>query len=88
MRLPLPYLESALTGASRSHEHISNDQVWILLTHFWHLTEFTRRLFGWERKMSERVAEKREDELNWLWTRQMFDLVNGTIKYVHLAFQG
>ncbi|KAJ7275444.1 hypothetical protein B0H12DRAFT_1199540 [Mycena haematopus] len=40
------------------------------------------RLFGWERQMNERVAEKREEELNWLWKRQLLDLLNGTLKYV------
>jgi hypothetical protein len=42
------------------------------------------KLFGWERQMNERVAEKREEELNWLWKRQMLDLLNGMLKYVHL----
>ncbi|KAJ7462775.1 P-loop containing nucleoside triphosphate hydrolase protein [Mycena galericulata] len=41
------------------------------------------KLFGWERQMNERVAEKREEELGWLWKRQMLDLLNGTLKYVH-----
>jgi hypothetical protein len=40
------------------------------------------RLFGWERQMNERVAEKREEELKWIWKRQMLDLLNGTLKYV------
>ncbi|KAJ7101009.1 hypothetical protein C8R43DRAFT_1141277 [Mycena crocata] len=39
------------------------------------------KLFGWERQMNERVAEKREEELNWLWKRQMLDLVNGTLNF-------
>ena len=25
------------------------------------------KLFGWERKISERIREKRNDELGWLW---------------------
>ncbi|KAJ7693691.1 P-loop containing nucleoside triphosphate hydrolase protein, partial [Mycena rosella] len=37
------------------------------------------KLFGWERQMNERVAEKREEELNWIWKRQMLDLLNGTL---------
>ncbi|KAJ7225905.1 P-loop containing nucleoside triphosphate hydrolase protein, partial [Mycena pura] len=39
------------------------------------------KLFGWERQMNERVAEKREEELNWLWKRQMLDLLNGTLNF-------
>ncbi|KAF7369374.1 ATP-binding cassette transporter [Mycena venus] len=37
------------------------------------------KLFGWERQMNERVADKREEELNWLWKRQLLDLLNGTL---------
>ncbi|KAJ7778321.1 hypothetical protein B0H16DRAFT_1711830 [Mycena metata] len=39
------------------------------------------KLFGWERQMNERVAEKRDEELNWLWKRQMLDLLNGTLNF-------
>ncbi|KAJ7275433.1 multidrug resistance-associated ABC transporter [Mycena haematopus] len=39
------------------------------------------RLFGWERQMNERVAEKREEELNWLWKRQLLDLLNSTLNF-------
>ncbi|KAJ7919040.1 P-loop containing nucleoside triphosphate hydrolase protein [Mycena leptocephala] len=39
------------------------------------------KLFGWERQMNERVAEKREEELNWLWKRQMLDLLNGMLNF-------
>ncbi|KAJ7785936.1 hypothetical protein B0H16DRAFT_1681200 [Mycena metata] len=39
------------------------------------------KLFGWERQMNERVAEKRDEELNWLWKRQMLDLFNGTLNF-------
>ncbi|KAF7369381.1 ATP-binding cassette transporter [Mycena venus] len=37
------------------------------------------KLFGWERQMNERVADKREEELDWLWKRQLLDLLNGTL---------
>ncbi|KAF7367211.1 ATP-binding cassette transporter [Mycena sanguinolenta] len=39
------------------------------------------KLFGWERQMNERVADKREEELNWLWKRQLLDLLNGTLNF-------
>ncbi|KAJ7770817.1 hypothetical protein DFH07DRAFT_1057900 [Mycena maculata] len=39
------------------------------------------KLFGWERQMNERVAEKREEELGWIWKRQMLDLLNGTLNF-------
>jgi hypothetical protein len=38
------------------------------------------KLFGWEAKMENRIAEKREEELNWLWRRQVLELINGNIK--------
>ncbi|KAF7339970.1 ATP-binding cassette transporter [Mycena venus] len=40
------------------------------------------KLFGWERQMNERVADKREEELNWLWKRQLLDLLNGTLNFI------
>lgn len=41
------------------------------------------KLFGWEMKMQDRISEKREEELVWIWKRQLLDLVNGNIKYVY-----
>jgi hypothetical protein len=38
------------------------------------------KLFGWERKMEERIQEKREEELKVLWKREVLDLVNSIIK--------
>jgi hypothetical protein len=38
------------------------------------------KLFGWERKMNEKVAGVREEELKYVWRRQLMDLINGTIK--------
>jgi hypothetical protein len=38
------------------------------------------KLFGWEKKMDERVSEKREAELKWIWRRQLLDLLSGTLK--------
>ncbi|THU88444.1 P-loop containing nucleoside triphosphate hydrolase protein [Dendrothele bispora CBS 962.96] len=38
------------------------------------------KLFGWEQKMEGRIAEKREEELVWIWRRQILELLNGTIK--------
>ncbi|KAI4529011.1 P-loop containing nucleoside triphosphate hydrolase protein [Schizophyllum commune Loenen D] len=40
------------------------------------------KLFGWEWKMSERVGAKREEELKWIWKRQMLDMVNGNLNFV------
>ncbi|TFK46964.1 multidrug resistance-associated ABC transporter [Heliocybe sulcata] len=40
------------------------------------------KLFGWERKMSERLSEKREEELKLLWKRQLLGLLNGNINYI------
>ncbi|KAJ3564973.1 hypothetical protein NP233_g7938 [Leucocoprinus birnbaumii] len=39
------------------------------------------KLFGWEDKIEDRIAEKREEELTWLWRRQILELINGNINY-------
>jgi hypothetical protein len=38
------------------------------------------KLFGWEKKMDENVSEKREEELQWIWRRQVLDLISGALK--------
>ncbi|KZT28297.1 hypothetical protein NEOLEDRAFT_1145911 [Neolentinus lepideus HHB14362 ss-1] len=40
------------------------------------------KLFGWERKMGERLAAKREEELKWIFRCQMLWLLNVTINYL------
>ncbi|KAF8058246.1 hypothetical protein FPV67DRAFT_1565726 [Lyophyllum atratum] len=40
------------------------------------------KLFGWEKKMNEKVAEKREKELFWVWRRQILDLINGNLNFL------
>ncbi|KAK0478556.1 hypothetical protein IW261DRAFT_1551827 [Armillaria novae-zelandiae] len=37
------------------------------------------KLFGWEKKMDDKIAEKRDEELVWIKKRKMLDLLNGTI---------
>ncbi len=39
------------------------------------------KLFGWERKMSERLAEKREEELYWIQKGNLVEIVSATVKY-------
>ncbi|EIM92492.1 uncharacterized protein STEHIDRAFT_127305 [Stereum hirsutum FP-91666 SS1] len=40
------------------------------------------KLFGWEPKINERVAEKRDDELRWIRRRQLLNLLNGNMNYI------
>ena len=40
------------------------------------------KLFGWEKKMDENIAEKRETELGWVRKRQVLDLINENLKCV------
>ncbi|KAI6045165.1 hypothetical protein EDC04DRAFT_2638851 [Pisolithus marmoratus] len=40
------------------------------------------KLFGWEKKMNERICEKREVELVWTWKYRLLDLVNNTLNFV------
>ncbi|KAG6885716.1 hypothetical protein C0993_010889 [Termitomyces sp. T159_Od127] len=40
------------------------------------------KLFGWEKKMEEKIAEKREKELVWIWKRQFLDMINGNLNFL------
>lgn len=42
-------------------------------------------MFGWEKNMTAKISEKREEELVWIWRRQVLDLLNGTLKYEFLS---
>ncbi|KAJ7691733.1 P-loop containing nucleoside triphosphate hydrolase protein [Mycena rosella] len=37
------------------------------------------KLFGWEDKMLARVNDKREEELHWIWKREIFEWVANTV---------
>ncbi|KAF8885698.1 multidrug resistance-associated ABC transporter [Gymnopilus junonius] len=39
------------------------------------------KLFGWEKKMSDTLKEKREDELSWVWKDKMTNLTNDVINF-------
>lgn len=40
------------------------------------------KLFGWERKMNERISSKRDEELVWIRKRQLLDLLSGLINFL------
>lgn len=40
------------------------------------------KLFGWEKKIEDRIAEKREEELVWLWRKQALELAGTNVKLV------
>lgn len=46
------------------------------------------KLFGWEPKINERVAEKRDDELRWIKKRRLLDLLNWNLKFVVSSLAG
>ncbi|KAG6827484.1 hypothetical protein H0H92_011587 [Tricholoma furcatifolium] len=37
------------------------------------------KLFGWEKKIEEKIAEQRDKELVWIWKRQILDMINGNL---------
>ncbi|PPQ97414.1 hypothetical protein CVT26_006798 [Gymnopilus dilepis] len=39
------------------------------------------KVFGWEKKMSERLQKVREEELKYLWKVKLLDLLNGLMSY-------
>ncbi|KAJ7035141.1 P-loop containing nucleoside triphosphate hydrolase protein [Mycena alexandri] len=40
------------------------------------------KMFGWEKQMNEKIAEKREDELTWIWWRKVLYTANGILNFV------
>jgi hypothetical protein len=40
------------------------------------------KLFGWEARMNEKLAEQRDEELKYQKKRQLLELVNGCVKSV------
>lgn len=38
------------------------------------------KLFGWEPRMADKIAEKRESELRTQWKGKILELLNGNIK--------
>ncbi|KAH6916807.1 ATP-binding cassette transporter [Coprinopsis sp. MPI-PUGE-AT-0042] len=40
------------------------------------------KLFGWERKMDDRIRGKREEELSFIWKRQIFGITSDTVKWL------
>lgn len=40
------------------------------------------KLFAWEGRISERLREKREDELDWIRKWRLLNLINMNLKYV------
>ncbi|KAJ7156234.1 hypothetical protein C8R46DRAFT_429362 [Mycena filopes] len=40
------------------------------------------KMFGWEKQMNEKVAEKREDELTWIWWRKVVYTASGILNFI------
>ncbi|KIJ38971.1 hypothetical protein M422DRAFT_258389 [Sphaerobolus stellatus SS14] len=40
------------------------------------------KLFGWEGEVGRRIAEKREEELKWIWYLKVFQMSNGALNFV------
>ena len=38
------------------------------------------KLFGWEPRVKETIAEKRENELKYIWKRKILQLANNCVK--------
>ena len=44
------------------------------------------KLFGWESHVRDDIANKREEELKYIWKRKILGLLNNISKYVHLRY--
>ncbi|KAJ6551726.1 multidrug resistance-associated ABC transporter [Mycena capillaripes] len=42
------------------------------------------KMFGWEKQTMEKIAEKRKEELTWIWWRKIVYTANAFIKYVFI----
>ncbi|KAF8199798.1 P-loop containing nucleoside triphosphate hydrolase protein [Mycena galopus ATCC 62051] len=40
------------------------------------------KMFGWEKQMNEKIADKREDELKKLWIRRLLNMASGMLNYL------
>ncbi|KAJ7645869.1 hypothetical protein B0H17DRAFT_1186847 [Mycena rosella] len=40
------------------------------------------KMFGWEKQMDGRIADKRDEELKWIWRRKLLDLANGLVNHI------
>ncbi|KAJ7773843.1 hypothetical protein B0H16DRAFT_1510188 [Mycena metata] len=40
------------------------------------------KMFGWQKQMHEKMAQKREEELTWIWRRKMLYTATGTVNFV------
>ncbi|KAK7005853.1 ATP-binding cassette transporter [Favolaschia claudopus] len=45
------------------------------------------KMFGWEKQMNEKIAGKREEELDKLWIRRFLDMFSGMVKCTAIAHQ-
>ncbi|KAG5644693.1 hypothetical protein DXG03_007916 [Asterophora parasitica] len=82
---PLPIVFSRLLqGATKEVAKRSDDRVETV-------TETTSvirmvKMFGWEKKMSERIDEKREAELTWVWWSKFYTLITMIFQFRALPF--
>ncbi|KAJ7045853.1 hypothetical protein C8F04DRAFT_1066426 [Mycena alexandri] len=40
------------------------------------------KMFGWEKQMNEKIADKREEELSKLWIRRLLDMTNNLLNFL------
>ncbi|KAF7368865.1 ATP-binding cassette transporter [Mycena venus] len=40
------------------------------------------KMFGWEKQIYQKIAEKREEELNWIWWRKVLYTASGTVNFL------
>ena len=38
------------------------------------------KLFGWEARVTRIIAEKREEELKWIWKKKLLGMANHSVK--------
>ncbi|KAF8956143.1 P-loop containing nucleoside triphosphate hydrolase protein [Flammula alnicola] len=78
VQMPFPIVFSRwLQGAAKEVSKKSDDRVETVTETMGVIRMI--KMFGWEKKMSERINEKREVELNWVWWNKIYTL--GTMNF-------
>ncbi|KAJ7041534.1 hypothetical protein C8F04DRAFT_1208348 [Mycena alexandri] len=81
--LPLPaYAAKVLSGAQVKMLQSTDARIQTFLE-VMNVVRMTK-MFGWQKQMNEKIAEKREEELTWIWRRKMFFLVPTTVMTIIL----
>ena len=77
--------DARVQNVTESESHLtSRNAQYLLMAHPGPVMSILRmaKLFGWESRVKEFVAEKREEELKWIWKRKLLNMFSNVAKCV------